>query len=478
MCGQKVIEATQKLVADHDIPEIDSGKTELANLNLVHDYCNSFKRSHPTVDVRPYLKLTEKIKEKGGFLKYDQAVELLEITPKPVDLKIDNGYLDITTSDGVTHSSKVFSEQNKEGRFSYAFVELPASAIYNDDECQPRPVKVNHLWQIYNDISRNPLHEAPACRLIKVKNGHNAYKLALFDGQHKALSFWIAGREAIVTKVYLDLEKEPAVRLVNSIQSKIKKLPLSPFELAAKMAEEWQERVTKYENEVGTDNASEAGFLRWVEKDERSRAKSALEDAILEDIAQDPNFNMIKLVAKSGGGKESGKITEAVFRNKILKPLVHIAALTDPFIESQKCRERERNNVVRALNILYSRVFEIAQPSPQDEIRSRRLTYQAAINYTASILRQLIGHRLVSSPPRELLDKEPDTDMWDTIELDICRYLSHPIWTAELDKKPKLRAVQDAFSKNQDSAQAFGSVGLKLGYVVGADKLDNSRWDE
>ncbi|MDP3586059.1 MAG: HNH endonuclease signature motif containing protein [Thiobacillus sp.] len=472
LCGQKLIEATQKLVADHDIPEAEGGKTELSNLNLVHEHCNSFKRSHPTVNVRPYLKLTEKIRAKGGFLKYDEAVALLDISPTPVDIVIKGSTAEITTPDNVTHKCPVFTETNKEGPYKFCFCELPANAIFNDDECQPRTVKVQHLWQIYSDISRNPLHEAPACRLKKIGQNQQSYQLALFDGQHKALSFWVAGRKSVVVKVYLDLTKEQAVRLVNSVQSKIKKLPLSPFELAAKMADEWQERVTKYEEAVGTNSASEAGFLKWVETDERTRAKSALEEAILETIVQDDRLELKKMVARPGEPKESGKLTEAAFRNKVLKPLVHMAPLGEFFIESQKYRERELNNIVTVLNVLYAKAFGIAQPSPQEEIRAKRLIYQSAINFTAGMLRKLIGHRLASASPRELLEKEPNAALWTAIEADVARYLDHPVWTTPFDSSQKMKAVQDALSKNQDAGQAFGAVGLKLGYIVGVDQLD------
>lgn len=476
LCGERNIEATEKLVADHDTPEVDGGETKLSNLNLVHERCNSFKRSHPTVDVRPYLKLTEKIRAKGGFLKYNEAVALLDITPLPVDILFKGKTCEIVMPDGTVQKNQIFTEKNKEGEHRFCFAELPATVIFNDDECQPRTVKVSHLWQIYNDINRNPLHEAPACRIIKIGSNQQTYRLALFDGQHKALSFWVASRASVVVKIYLDLTKEQAVRLVNSVQSKIKKLPLSPFELAAKMAEEWQERVAKYEDAVGTNLASESGFLKWVEKDERPRAKSALEDAILEDIIQDPLFEMTKLVVKSGTTNSSGKITEAVFRNKILKPLVHILPLADYFIESQKSRQREHNNVIKTLNILHSKVFELTHPSPQDEIKAKRIIYQSALNFTAGMLRQLVGHRLASASPRQLLDKEPDTQLWITIEEDISRYLDHPVWTASFDKSPKMRAVQEALSKNQDIAQAFGAVGLKLGYIVGVDHLTD-HWD-
>lgn len=471
LCAQKLVESTEKLVADHDIPESEGGATNLGNLNLVHDHCNSFKRSHPTVNVRPYLKLSEKIRAKGGFLKYDEAVSLLGITPTPVDIVVKGKVAEIITSDGITHKCQIFTESNKAGEFKFCFCDLPANSIFNDDECQPRTVKVQHLWQIYGDISRNPLHEAPACRLKQIA-GIQTYELALFDGQHKALSFWVAERKSVVTKIYLDLTKEQAVRLVNSVQSKIKKLPLSPFELAAKMADEWQERVADYEVAVGTANASESGFLKWVQVDERSRAKAALEDAILDNVVQDSRLQMMTLVSRQAESKELTNFTEAGFRNKVLKPMMHITALNEPFLESQKSRQRELNNVIALLNILYTKAFSIVNPSPQDEARAKRLGYQSSVNYTAGMLRQLLGHRLTSASPRQLLDKEPDAALWATIEADVVRYLSHPVWTTALESSAKMQAVRDALSKNQDAAHAFGAVGLKLGYVAGVDALD------
>jgi hypothetical protein len=83
---------------------------------------------------------------------------------------------------------------------------------------------------------------------------------------------------------------------------------------------------------------------------------------------------------------------------------------------------------------------------------------------------------LVSSAPRELLDKEPDTELWTIIENDIARFLSHPVWTAPFEKNSKMKAIQDALSKNQDIGKSFGAVGLKLGYIVGVDQLGKD-WD-
>lgn len=471
LCSDKMVESSDDIVADHDNPDGEGGDTTLANLNLVHQECNSFKRQHSTVDVRPYLRLTRKIKRKGGFVKYDQAASLLEISFTPIDVIDDGAVLRVGTQEGMG-TFPVFQENNKEGLFRFSYVELPRSALYNDDQCQPRNIKPNHVWQIYNDINRNPLHEAPACRLEKVPGSQQTYRALLFDGQHKALSFWIDGREKIVAKIYLDITKDQAVRLVNSIQSKIKKLPLSPFELAAKMSEEWQERWNSYEAAKGPDKASEDGFLKWVDTDERSRAKSAFLEALLETFIDEEQLSFTQVVLKTGQKKQSDKLTESAFRSKVLKPLLHTAPLKELIPAQQKLRQREHDVVVKLLNLIYDRAFKLdASSSENAKARAKRLVFQAAIAYVMSMLRNLVGHFSAVAAPRQLIERDLTPEQWQQVEKGIDLLLNHPVWTAPFTMSKKMTAVSDALSKNQDAATAFGDVGLKLGYIVGADKL-------
>lgn len=69
LCGEILNESNDAIVADHDIPEHDNGPTNRDNLNLVHQACNSFKQAHKTVNVRPYLTLTQKIVKAGFSVK-------------------------------------------------------------------------------------------------------------------------------------------------------------------------------------------------------------------------------------------------------------------------------------------------------------------------------------------------------------------------------------------------------------------------
>ncbi len=475
LCGGVLNEAGEDIVPDHDIPESDKGETILDNLNLTHVSCNSFKRNHPTVDVRPYLKLVRLMKDNGGFLKYDQAAKLLNIEPKPIQILSEGNNATFTFADNSISSVQVYSETNKEGDFKFCFVEVPANAIFNDDECQPRTIKEQHLWQIYNDINRNPLHEAPACRLKKDLTGINLYNALMFDGQHKTLAFWVDGREKIVIKVYIDITKDQAIRLVNSVQSKIKKLPLSPFELAAKMSDEWQDRVSKYETEVGTENASEDGFINWVDKDEKARAKSAFTDALYQSIIDSDNLEFKKTVLKPGQKPtDEFSMSETTFKNKVLKQLLHTAPLKETFLSSQKLRSREADIVIKILNTFYQQLFKPDAPdllTPQDELKRKRLAYQVSLAYVMTLIRSVFGKKYILPDGRELIDKEIDEERIDFIENSIKRILDHPVWVSKEQSK-KMQAITTALIKNHDAAKALSDVGLKPGYGGGLDELD------
>ncbi|HMO53548.1 MAG TPA: hypothetical protein PJ994_03515, partial [Tepidiformaceae bacterium] len=256
-------------------------------------------------------------------------------------------------SNGSKCEVPVFSEKNEKGTFRYCYVDAPRDALFNDN-VQPRSVKPNHLWLIYYDLHVNPLYEAPGCRVIS-EDGKS--RVVMFDGQHKSIAAWMLGRESVVVKVYLEMTRDQAVYLVNSIQSKIGKLPLSPFELAAKMSEEWQAKMAEYEDAVSLEHASEKGFIDWLPSPERRRGKEALRAAIMDDVLSNADFAFKSLV-KGQGDSGDLLITENVLKTKVLDRLLVLDPLERPAEEGRTLRAREATNVTRVLNSLVQKVFD------------------------------------------------------------------------------------------------------------------------
>lgn len=474
LCGDHMNRAAEVLEIDHDIPSSAGGKDEIANLNVVHRHCNRFKKNHPSVNVRPFLKFQAFVRGKGDNLKYDGCVEYFGVAVKPVVVsERANGVVRFELPDNSTRDVPTYTESRAGRTFRYCFVDLPMSAIGNDDLCQPRTVKLPHVWSILSDLQFNPLHEPPACRFEGPADG-SPRQLLMFDGQHKTLSVWLSGENRVVTKVYLDMTAASAITLVNSIQSKIKKLPLSPFELSAKLSDEWAGKLAAYESAVDPNDISEKGFLDWFSDPvEKRRAKEAWIAALIQRVLSDPTLDLANYVKRAGGPAPQGpSITETSAKKKVLEQLLHLSPLSEKGEQMHDMRERELSSIVRLLNQFTQTAFELgASSSPQAQERMKRMMFQSSLQYIAGLLRQLFANIMAEKPEAAFLKGEPTPQRWELIEAGIKRIIEHPIWTADWNHSDKTKAVYEALQKNQNAEDAFEAVGLRLGYVVGADAL-------
>lgn len=476
LCRGEMNLAAETLVADHDVPTASKGKPSRTNLNVAHHSCNSFKREQATLDVRPFLQLRRVIEDLGGLVNYGDLVGPLGISVGPTTWNEKTGSMAFQFSDGSKDRARIHSERQGKRTYRYVFVEVPRQAIHNDNECQPRNIKVSQLWKIFLDIQRNPLHEPPSVRLIGGDAASGGGRLVLFDGQHKTLACWLDGRSRVLTKVYLDLTTAETIQLVNSIQASIPKLPLSTFELTAKMDEETRFKLERYLKEKDAE-ATEAGFLHWLPSAERARGRQGFGLALVNGFIQSTELRLLHFVQRAGSGKskELPQITETAFKAKVLERLIHRQPLTESWIESAGLRERERTTIVRLLNLLTEYGLDV-DPTDAVAVESRkRMLYQSSLGHLASILRRTVGLIVRSSENREFIEKEPTEEQWQEIAAAVRLLVDHPIWTTDLNSTDKTRAVRDALSKNQDAEKAFRDIGLTPGYLLG-DKLSPT-WD-
>lgn len=476
LCEEPLNRSADDIHLDHDLPESEGGPTEASNLNLTHASCNKAKRNAKTVPIRPYLKLLAFAKKSGGRLKYDGYVEHFSIAPKPVVVSRVGDEVTFELPNGDRTSVPVFRETNGTGDHEYAFVTLPREAIYNDDACQPRVVRTDHAWSIYSDMQRNPLHEPPSCRMETYELGQ-AVRLLLFDGQHKTIASWMMNRSTVTAKVYLNMTTAQANELVNSIQAKIKKLPLSPFELAGKMADEWENKFSEYELQVGATEVSEDGFLKWLPQNERSRGRAALQAALIQNVLSSPDLRITNHVKKPGSEAMPFSFTEQQLKSKVLEKLLVKEPLAAKGEAAQQARDTEAANIVSLLNTLNDLAFEPSDDNPEmgpTEIeRARRMSYQLSLAYLSDLIRQMWVRVAMSDskePMSKVLNDGQNADLAESIK----RLVDHPVWTAAFDRDQKMAAVKVALEKNQAASPVFSDVAFDFPYmVVGKDSNPN-----
>lgn len=475
LCGDELNRSSDSIELDHHDPAAEGGQDSWANLNLTHSECNRYKRNHSSIDVRPHLRFKRYWEKNSGAVNFKNAKTFYDVKKSDCFFQVDHGDQSVTmiSPSGET-KIPVFSEDVGGTGLNFCFAEIPISCVENDDAIQPRNIQLNHLLSIAADLKKNPLHEQPACRIVG--NGDKK-KVLMFDGQHKTVAKLMNGAESAVFKVYLDISEQQAIHLVNSIQSRIKKLPLTPFELASKMSDEVARRIAEYEEEVGSSQVSESGFINWLDPAERSRAKKGIESAVIDQAITDDQLDFRKIIERKGL-KIEGPISlkETAFQSQILKKLLFIKPLSDDYKgEAMKqARERETANVIRLLNTIYDRGF-VVQPDAEPETEKKRvgrLKYQASLSYMSTIFRQLVSSQIYPTKDEyTFFEKDIKEDVWERVAGYIEAFFGHPVWTADLDSGSKAKAVQEALSKNQNYEAAFREVGLTGGYCAGQDKL-------
>lgn len=478
LCEEPINRASDDYEADHDEPDADGGATSIENLYLAHSSCNRIKRAAGSRHIRPYIKFLRFLNKIKKRIKYDGALEFFGIEPAETDVAIHNNTVKFNFADGSSSETEILEEQNEVAKFRFAYIEIPRIAIYSDDACQPRAIKKEQVAAIYNDIRRNPLHEPPSVRLSDPDGG--MVKLLMFDGQHKTVSAWLAGRDRIVVKVYLNLSEEAAIELVNSIQAKIKKLPLSPFELASKLSEEWEDKLSDYEEAVGEEGASEAGFIAWLPADDRTRAKQAFRAALVQQLLGDPELRLAQF-AKGVQENPIVELTEQGIRTKVLEKLLYTDPLSESGEDLSAIRDREAANILRVLNHFVEKAFEPqgdGQASEVEKTRARRIAYQQSLAYCAGLLKDLWGHyALKGSAGKFVMSDDLTDEQWQQITAGVDRLIAHPAWVEPFEAED-MKELKVALEKNQQAQAAFQKLALDFPYLISGDKYPayTARW--
>ena len=276
--------------------------------------------------------------------------------------------------------------------------------------------------------------------------------------------------DAVTAKVYLNMSTAQANELVNSIQAKIKKLPLSPFELAGKMADEWENKFGEYEAAVGATEVSEDGFLKWLPQTERARGKAALQSALIQNVLSSRDLRITGYVKRAGGGSMPFSFTEQQLKAKVLERLLVKDPLTDKGEAAQTTRDAEAANIVEILNELNDMAFEPQDDNggmgPKEIERARRMSYQSSLAYVSNLLRQMWNRVTMSANSKQPMSARLTDHQRAEVNAAIKLLVEHPVWTAEFDRDEKMAAVKVALEKNQEAGTAFEAVGFDLAYLV------------
>lgn len=479
LCKEEFNFATDEIELDHDVPVAENGKHEIANSNLVHGSCNKWKRNNPSLKAQKFLPLKIFLEKRSDVNFSDLQREYFKINSKEITIEnIKGNKLDIHFPNNTKIISDIFEESINGNRLiKYIFIQVPFQALYNDNDVQPRNIKQNQVLRIFSDLHKNPIHEPIGLRLEKqFKKGNN--KLLMFDGQHKTVSAMLMEKGKIDAKLYLDLTNSEATYLVNSIQSKIPKLPLMKLELASKMEDEFRYMYEKYIAEcenIGKDTSEHDFIDNWVSADERTRAKDALIKARIAQITEYPDFDLMAIVDGSTSIKDKKYlITQQILQNKILKQFINSKPIKET--NGETLRETERKNISSILNLYYKVSLgdfadKLNNLTLDQKNKIHNLLRQSSISLACDLMHEYLKWVTTAGHNQNfLLEKPLGKKELNKFEIALKRFTDHPIWSTTI-QSVKTKEFNNLNQKNQSLKDIAKKISLTLGYIAGTDDL-------
>jgi hypothetical protein len=480
LCNQPINSVTEDIEADHDVPKSLGGATDIHNLNLVHSSCNKFKKDNDTLRIKQFLPMRQFliVNPESNYEKISQ--HLLNIQHRTLSIEwTSNDFIILKDGTQQFGTFPVYQETIKLNNkvVYYIFLKIPLLYIFNDN-VQPRSIKSNHVFNLFQDLHFNPLHEPIGARLESPLNPRTTIlnsRILMFDGQHKAVATALINsinkeysNVPVDVKLYLNFDRQDAVHLVNSIQSKIIKLGLTKSEFANKMGEEWKDAFERYEMFCQQNNldVTEIGFVNEKGGSERKRRLEALISARVQQIINDNNTGrQIPIFDLTKNKSPLLQIKETTFYNKILKQIVYTKP-TDFIIDSNDSdRETERNNIRILLSILNDDLFTIPQGCQDTQIY-HNFTTQSSLNLILYLCVNFIRFKYKNQNIEQIFfQKDFETRCKTELEAFVKKYRDHPIWKYHANPST-------AVNKSNEVVKFFSYIKQNQSLVSIADSLE------
>lgn len=446
----------EKPVSEENIPELHfdhiraleaGGSNDLANFAGVHKKCHKGKGTKSLEDYKEELRLD---KEFSSLLKFTDVHDKLNPTDERIQVNIDYERRKITFGD----NSVAQLHRCPNTKLWYFYHQIPRRYLASDVEVQPRGLEQKRLRDLAMNLSRNFQLSPTVCRLIISER-----QIRVFDGQHKATAQAVGNQNDVVDcKVFIDPPLEMVRRVVVEGHGPLRQQEFKTSELYKKLASNYEELLSKWQDEHPDKSISEAELPQALSKTKKEVERDIVA-FITESIYEDTDGKLV--VDFVNLGKKPGKLplNYDMFawwvKLLIKKPLVN-----EPMDSDQNFREDERKNIIKffdfaAENYLQGK-WAPENPDNTEFKKIRRLFYRASFREWTKLIRDSLRIIMYLPPEEPVFYRTISPDIWNRIEA-ICRKLiTHPIW---MDPNPM---VETTFNSNvqRDVAELFKTQGL------------------
>ncbi len=470
------IPADQTVHFDHIHAFAEGGATELNNIAPMCEFHNKAKGTLPLEDFRTKLRLQEFF-DGGDSLTLKHLLEFLkehgdiQNYGEPVVISEMDGSVSIETKDGKQQHTCYTCPTT---RWRYFYATLPVRVLDSDDEedakvgLQPRYLIFDKVFELYRHFQMHPALQPSIGRVHRDR-------ILLFDGQHKIAALLWNGRREFECKVYFS----PDVRLLNetniAAHDKYSQTRFFSSVMVMKLGNEFGADFERYKNLEDGSVKSEAGFMRFLEREDplltRGERNRRFRNYLYNSILKHDGNRLSGLVSASNRSTDEKPLTIDLLSKSIFACFLYVEPLEDNLLSDNYQREREIENIVMLMNMLYELGLSTwnAKAGPNDTPQRKlvRLFRSKSMMAWSELLRDAICGKLdlqdAGDRMRPLYRDLIATDS-DKIRKIVERLIQWKMWSSPADDD-----IDRALSDNKSAVKEwFRNKGLTTGYLMGA----------
>jgi len=275
--------------------------------------------------------------------------------------------------------------------WKYFYATLPVEFIGNDKDLQPRALRVNSLWNLYQHFQINTQLAPSICRIS------DDGILLLFDGQHKAAAQIWSGRSIIECKTYILPDTRELKETNLEAHGKFRQMSFYSHELMKKYADLFGEDWSEYLDTEG--EKSEAGFFNFLitsREKTRAQARNEISLAMYNDIVDNPNNKLSAYLSEKNRTRKQ-PLTFARLKKTILKNMLLDPPVDEEFESDTDFRKDERRNLVRLMSIIAEEGLEGKwNPERNDSLhrKTERIFNAGSVRAWTALLKDTINQHL------------------------------------------------------------------------------------
>ena len=474
LCGDPIDFQKDRIEGDHIDPSA-SNRNRPENICLTHRKCNARKRDLPISLAMKLFRLIRFSGDHQDLPSFDDALdEFVGTNRRPITYtireSIRNEFININFGSNNSIEAPLYTDSASNTK--YCFCNVPINNLFNDEDAQPRKITYGHAWKMLLDFTKHPVHEPSSLRLVTDPDTSTA-RLKLCDGQHKALAQILLSREFIPAKIYIDPDIHLIRTLIDTIQNRIRKLPLYPSIVMEKLSVIYNTEWQRYRQDTPPPY-TESRFISSFRSDQQADVKKNLLEAIYQSIlcgkTESEDHKILDFIESTKTRVGTDKIMSMnLLKKTLLKHFVFQKPCNFPVGGEDDLRLIEVANMRKFLNFFVGVFFE-GELGIKKEIdnKLKRMFKSGSIRSWVVTLRSAINNRLSVLDSRDVNKtflRHITEEQWDGLEAILQRLEQHAIWN---DESPNVESNLNE-NKLETSNELFRtySTPLNVEYLLG-----------